>query len=71
MILQVMTRFSAIWKGLILSLLIALPSYALGLMFPVVGGPIIAIVQITTGTIEITMDLSNELIKAPSEKIPA
>ena len=44
MILQVMTRFSAIWKGLILSLLIALPSYALGLMFPVVGGPIIAIV---------------------------
>ncbi len=39
-----MTKISAIWKGVLLSLLIALPSYALGLMFPIIGGPIIAIV---------------------------
>lgn len=31
----------------------------------------IEIVQITTGTNDITIDLNSELIKAPSEKIPA
>ena len=29
------------------------------------------IVQITTGTNDITIDLNSELMKAPSEKIPA
>lgn len=31
------------WKGIVLSLCIALPSYFLGKMFPLIGGPVIAI----------------------------
>ncbi len=34
---------SKIWKGLVLSLVIALPSYVLGRLIPVVGGPVFAI----------------------------
>ncbi len=39
-----MTKISTIWKGTLLSLLIAVPAYILGLIFPVIGGAIIAIV---------------------------
>ena len=39
-----MISISRIWKGVLLSLVIAIPSYLLGLQFPVIGGPIIAIV---------------------------
>lgn len=39
-----MISISRIWKGVLLSLVIAIPSYILGLQFPVIGGPIIAIV---------------------------
>lgn len=38
-----MINISTIWKGTLLSLLIAIPSYILGLAFPVIGGAIIAI----------------------------
>ena len=39
-----MAEIRKIWKGVLLSLVIALPSYLLGIQFPVIGGPIIAIV---------------------------
>ena len=39
-----MTKISTIWKGTLLSLLIAVPAYILGLIFPVIGGAIIAII---------------------------
>lgn len=39
-----MTEIKTIWKGVILSLLIAIPSYILGLEFPIIGGPVIAII---------------------------
>lgn len=39
-----MIHIAKIWKGLLLSLLIAVPSYILGLTFPIIGGPVIAIV---------------------------
>lgn len=39
-----MIHKAKIWKGLLLSLLIAVPSYILGLTFPIIGGPVIAIV---------------------------
>ena len=32
------------WKGILLSLVIAVPAYFLGKLFPIVGGPVIAIV---------------------------
>jgi len=32
------------WKGILLSLVIAVPSYFLGKLFPIVGGPVIAII---------------------------
>ena len=31
------------WKGIVLSLCIAIPSYYLGKLFPLIGGPVIAI----------------------------
>ena len=41
------------WKGLLLCLAIALPSWFLGKMFPIVGGAVIAIIagMILTGFI--------------------
>ena len=32
------------WKGILLSLVIAVPAWFLGILFPIVGGPVIAIV---------------------------
>lgn len=32
------------WKGILISLLIAIPSWFLGKLFPIVGGPVIAII---------------------------
>lgn len=32
------------WKGIVLSLLIAIPSHILGTKFPIIGGPVIAII---------------------------
>ena len=42
------------WKGLLLCLAIALPSWFLGKMFPIVGGAVIAIIagMILTGFIK-------------------
>ncbi len=34
---------SSIWKGVLLSLIIAIPSYLVGIRFPVIGGAVIAI----------------------------
>ena len=31
------------WKGIVLSLIISVPSWILGNMFPVIGGPVIGI----------------------------
>ena len=39
-----MKNLNQLWKGLALSLLIAVPSYILGLRFPIIGGPVIAII---------------------------
>ena len=39
-----MSRIRELWKGVAISLAIAVPSYLLGLAFPIAGGPVIAII---------------------------
>ena len=41
---QPMSRIRELWKGVAISLAIAVPSYLLGLAFPIAGGPVIAII---------------------------
>ena len=38
-----MGLFTNLWKGIVLCLIIAIPSWYLGEMYPIVGGPVIAI----------------------------
>lgn len=65
-----MTGLKQKWKGLLLCLLIALPSWFLGKLFPIVGGAVIAIIagMILTGFIK-KKDSFEAGIKFTSKKI--
>ncbi len=41
---EMVVNFKDMWKGLLLCLIIAIPSWILGKQFPIIGGPVIAII---------------------------
>lgn len=42
--MEIFKSFGTMWRGLLLCLLISVPSWYLGTLFPIVGGPVIAII---------------------------
>ena len=51
------------WKGILLCFCIALPSWILGRQFPIVGGPVIAILAGMVLTLLIVQEILNVSVK--------
>lgn len=68
--MEIFKSFGSMWKGLLLCLVISIPSWYLGTLFPIVGGPVIAIIAGMLITLLLKNKTSFEAgIKYASKKI--
>ena len=68
--MEIFKSFGSMWKGLLLCFVISIPSWYLGTLFPIVGGPVIAIIAGMLITLLLKNKTSLEAgIKYASKKI--